>query len=113
MRTPRPSWFNGPTPLLCLRPGAIHDFLDFELLPLLCQSTKPVLLILHLFIFVGGCHSLYVATRGQSEGLVLSFHHAGTGHRTQVVRLSSKRLYPLSPPASPWPMFCFVFYQLP
>lgn len=34
-RTRSSSWLNDPMPLLCLRLGAIHDFLDLERLPLL------------------------------------------------------------------------------
>lgn len=58
-------------PVLCLRPGAIHDFLDFELPPLLCQSPKPLLLNFHLFIFVGvgAYHSLRVVIRRQSTAI--------------------------------------------
>lgn len=46
-----------------------------------------------------------------SQELVLSFHCMGSGDRTQVIRLGSKRLYPLSQFTGPRQNFSVVKYS--
>jgi hypothetical protein len=57
--------------------------------------------LIHAYIFMFSCgyHSEHVHmwTKAHLLELMLSFHHVGSRDRTQVVSLSTKWVYPLSP----------------
>lgn len=49
---------------------------------------------IHAYMYL--CHVVPLEVRGQLGWSQFSHHHVSTGDRTQVVRLVSKHLYPLS-----------------
>lgn len=60
----------------------------------------------HVCVYMCTCYSTSMEDRGQLVGSVLS-RHVSMGNGIQIIRLDSKRLYPLTP-GSFWPCV-FIF----